>query len=161
MPACPRSRDTACHCGIDVAVGANGPVDPEPRCLREGKKHRGSHLRQDRDAGAVALSDVVRPESKPAVAALKRMGIQCIMLTGDDTRVAEQVAKALGIDEYFAQVLPEQKALKVKEVQSRGLVVAMVGDGINDAPALAQSDVGIAIGAGTDVAIQTADIVLV
>src|SRR5467141_167023 len=139
----------------------NLPLDPRIVQLQSGGKTVVVVVIDDRLAGAVALSDVVRPESKPAVAALKRMGIQCIMLTGDDTRVAEQVAKALGIDEYFAQVLPEQKALKVKEVQSRGLVVAMVGDGINDAPALAQSDVGIAIGAGTDVAIQTADIVLV
>lgn len=112
-------------------------------------------------AGAIALSDIIRPESKATIAKLKSMGIRCIMLTGDNKQVAESVAKAVGIDEYFAEVLPHQKAEKIKEVQARGFVVAMAGDGVNDAPALAQADVGIAIGAGTDVAIQTADIILV
>jgi Cu2+-exporting ATPase len=83
------------------------------------------------------------------------------MLTGDNAQVAKWVADKIGLDEYFAEVLPDQKAEKIKEVQSRGLIVAMTGDGINDAPALAQADVGIAIGAGTDVAIETADIILV
>jgi Cu2+-exporting ATPase len=89
------------------------------------------------------------------------MGIRCIMLTGDKKEVADSVAKEIGLDEVFAEVLPEQKAAKIKEVQSRGLVTAMTGDGVNDAPALAQSDIGIAVGAGTDVAIETADIILV
>ncbi len=111
--------------------------------------------------GAVALADIIRPESKEAMAQLKTMGIKCMMLTGDNKLVAKWVADEIGLDEYFAEVLPEQKADKVKEVQSRGLKVAMTGDGVNDAPALAQSDVGIAIGAGTDVAIETADIILV
>jgi P-type Cu2+ transporter len=111
--------------------------------------------------GAVALADIIRPESKKAISKLKGMGIQCMMLTGDNKLVAEWVADEIGLDEYFAEVLPSEKAEKVKEVQSRGLVVAMTGDGVNDAPALAQADVGIAIGAGTDVAVETADIVLV
>jgi Cu2+-exporting ATPase len=111
--------------------------------------------------GVVALADVIRPESKKAIAMLKGMGIRCIMLTGDNRQVAQWVADEVGLDEYFAEVLPQDKAKKVKEVQARGIVVAMTGDGVNDAPALAQADVGIAIGAGTDVAVETADIVLV
>ena len=111
--------------------------------------------------GAIALEDVVRPESKEAVGKLKEMGIKCFMLTGDQKHVAERVADLIGLDEYFAGVLPDKKASRIKGVQERGFTVAMVGDGINDAPALAQADIGIAIGAGTDVAVETADIVLV
>lgn len=115
----------------------------------------------DRIEGAIALADIIRPESKKAISEFKRMGIRCIMLTGDNKEVAKWVAEETGLDEYFAEVLPQDKAAKVKEIQSRDLVAAMVGDGVNDAPALAQADVGIAIGAGTDVAVETADIVLV
>ncbi len=111
--------------------------------------------------GAIALADIIRPESKRAISMLKEMGIRCMMLTGDNKQVARWVSDELGLDEYFAEVLPHEKAAKIKEVQSRGLIVAMTGDGVNDAPALAQADVGIAIGAGTDVAVETADIVLV
>ena len=111
--------------------------------------------------GAIALADVIRPESKAAIDHLKKMGIQTMMLTGDNKHVAAWVASEIGIDEVFAEVLPDQKSAKVKEVQARGIVVAMTGDGVNDAPALAQADVGIAIGAGTDVATETADIILV
>jgi Cu2+-exporting ATPase len=111
--------------------------------------------------GAIALADIIRSESKQAIAYLKKMGIRTMMLTGDNKQVAKYVAEELGLDEYFAEVLPDEKVEKVKEVQSRGLIVAMTGDGVNDAPALAQADVGIAIGAGTDVAVETADIVLV
>jgi Cu2+-exporting ATPase len=111
--------------------------------------------------GAIALADIVRPESKRAIAALKEMNIRCMMLTGDNQQVAKWVSEQIGLDEYFAEVLPQDKAAKVKEVQGRGLVVGMTGDGLNDAPALAQADVGIAIGAGTDVAVETADIILV
>ncbi|HOI74542.1 MAG TPA: copper-translocating P-type ATPase [Syntrophales bacterium] len=111
--------------------------------------------------GAVALADIIRPESREAVSRLKEMGIRCMMLTGDNRLVAKWVSDEIGLDEYFAEVLPQEKAEKVKQVQSRGLIVAMTGDGVNDAPALAQADVGIAIGAGTDVAVETADIVLV
>lgn len=112
-------------------------------------------------AGAIALADIIRPESRRAISRLRAMGIRCMMITGDNKQVAESVSAQIGLDEYFAEVLPEDKAAKVKEVQRRGLTVAMTGDGVNDAPALAQADVGIAIGAGTDVAIETADIVLV
>lgn len=112
-------------------------------------------------AGAIALADIIRPESKAAMKKLKDMGISCMMITGDNEKVAQWVANEIGLDEYFAGVLPDKKAEKVKEVQSRGLIVAMTGDGVNDAPALAQADVGIAIGAGTDVAVATADVVLV
>lgn len=111
--------------------------------------------------GAIALADIIRPESREALERLKAMGIQVMMLTGDAEAVARWVSEELGLDDYFAEVLPDQKASKIKEVQSRGLVVAMTGDGVNDAPALTQADVGIAVGAGTDVAIESADIVLV
>lgn len=111
--------------------------------------------------GAFALADIIRPESKMAISRLQGMGIKYLMLTGDNRQVAKWVADELGLDDYFAEVLPKEKSAKVKEVQARGLIVAMTGDGVNDAPALAQADVGIAIGAGTDVAVETADIVLV
>lgn len=111
--------------------------------------------------GAIALADIIRHESKAAITQLKAMGIQCMILTGDKTQVAKWVADAVGIDEYFAEVLPQDKVAKIKSVQKRGLIVAMTGDGVNDAPALAQADIGIAIGAGTDIAIETADIILV
>ncbi|AQS55723.1 heavy metal translocating P-type ATPase [Novibacillus thermophilus] len=112
-------------------------------------------------AGSIALADIIREDSKRAIQALKEQGVQCMMLTGDNKQVAQWVAKQLELDDYFAEVLPDGKAEKIKEVQQRGLITAMVGDGVNDAPALAQADVGIAIGAGTDVAVETADIVLV
>jgi Cu2+-exporting ATPase len=112
-------------------------------------------------AGAIALADVIRPESREAIARLKDVGIKCMMITGDNKQVAKWVAEETGLDEYFSGVLPHEKAAKVKEVQARGLIVAVVGDGVNDAPALAQADVGIAIGAGTDAAAAAADIILV
>lgn len=115
----------------------------------------------DKLAGAIAVADVIRSESHDAISRLKDMGIQCMMITGDDRRVAKHVADKLGLDEYFAEVLPDQKAEKVKQTQSKGLITAMTGDGVNDAPALATADIGIAIGAGTDVAAETADIILV
>lgn len=111
--------------------------------------------------GAIALADVIRESSRRAVAQLQQMGIRCLMLTGDSEVVAKSVAAELGLDDYFAQVLPEQKAEKIKQVKRQGLRVAMVGDGVNDAPALVEADLGIAIGAGTDVAIESADVVLV
>ena len=110
--------------------------------------------------GAIMLADVIREESKQAVADLHKAGKRVAMLTGDSKGVAKWVANQLGIDEYFAEVLPEHKSNKVKELQKDGSKVAMVGDGVNDAPALTQADIGIAIGAGTDVAIESAGIVL-
>ncbi len=111
--------------------------------------------------GAIALGDIIREESYEAVRNLKDMGIRCMMLTGDARAVAENVARELELDEYFAEVLPDAKADKVKEVKNDSGIVAMVGDGVNDAPALVEADLGIAIGAGTDVAVQSADVVLV
>jgi P-type Cu2+ transporter len=108
-----------------------------------------------------ALADVIRPESKQAVDKLHEMGVEVAMLTGDSEAVARAVAEELGIDQYFAQVLPEHKDQKVSDLQREGKLVAMVGDGVNDAPALARADIGIAIGSGTDVAIESAGIILV
>jgi len=112
-------------------------------------------------AAAFAVADVIRPESKKAVQRLHEMGVEVAMLTGDSRPVAEAVAKELGIDHVFAEVLPEHKDQKVAELQSQGKRVAMVGDGVNDAPALTRADVGIAIGGGTDVAIESAGLILV
>jgi Cu2+-exporting ATPase len=110
--------------------------------------------------GALALADEIREQSRQTVDALHRLGIQVVMITGDAQTVAESVAAQLGIDRVFAGVRPEEKAAKVASLQEEGLKVAMVGDGVNDAPALAQADVGIAIGAGTDVAIASAGVIL-
>ncbi len=111
-------------------------------------------------AGAIGVADMVRESAKKTVSKLKEMGLEVVMITGDHEEVAKAVANQLGIERYFAQVLPQEKAQYVKKLQDEGKNVAMVGDGINDAPALAQSDIGIAIGAGTDVAIETGNIVL-
>ncbi|HYN19303.1 MAG TPA: heavy metal translocating P-type ATPase, partial [Actinomycetes bacterium] len=157
--------------GITAAVG--GPAllreldVAEPEALSEqlgGWKRRGAAVlyvvRGDKVAGALALEDAVRPESRQAVQELHRLGKRVVMVTGDAGQVAEAVAAELGVDEVFAEVLPQDKEQRVAELQARGLQVAMVGDGVNDAPALARADVGIAIGAGTDVAIESAGIVL-
>jgi P-type Cu2+ transporter len=120
------------------------------------------YLVEDGQAKAVfAIADAIRPESKQAVKHLKALGVEVVMMTGDSQAVADAVAKELSIDRVFAQVLPEHKADKVKELQEQGLTVAMVGDGVNDAPALATADVGIAIGAGTNVAVEAGHVVLV
>ena len=120
------------------------------------------HLVQDgKLLASLALADVIRPESHEAIQRLHEMGVQVAMLTGDSQAVAKAVAGELGIDTYFAEVLPENKDQKVIELQKQGLRVAMVGDGVNDAPALTRADVGIAIGSGTDVAVESAGIILV
>ncbi|MCC6802121.1 MAG: heavy metal translocating P-type ATPase, partial [Anaerolineae bacterium] len=118
-------------------------------------------IAEDKIAAAFALADVIRPESKQAVDRLHALGIEVAMLTGDSQAVAQAVARELGIDTVFAQVLPENKDQKISELQQRGKKIAMVGDGVNDAPALTRADIGIAIGSGTDVAIESAGIILV
>ena len=157
--------------GAAVAVGGPALLRERglavPAKLREvvqGWEGRGAavlHVVRDGEvAGALALEDQVRPESRAAVGALHRLGVKVAMITGDAWQVARAVAADLGIDEVFAEVLPEDKEATVAGLQRRGRTVAMVGDGVNDAPALARADVGIAIGAGTDVAIESAGIVL-
>ncbi|MBD3287047.1 heavy metal translocating P-type ATPase, partial [candidate division WOR-3 bacterium] len=140
--------------GIDIS---NKELD---KILEQGKT-TAFVLIDDEPVGVIGLADEIRSESAEAIKKLKEMEIKPMMLTGDNQNVAKWVAEELGLAEYFAQVLPDQKAARVKEVQDRDLVVAMTGDGVNDAPALAQADIGIAIGAGTDVAAETADIILV
>jgi Cu2+-exporting ATPase len=157
--------------GSAVAVGGPALLGrlelAEPEALAadlDGWRARGAAVlyvvRDDKVVGALALEDAVRPESRQAVDELHRLGKRVVMITGDARQVAEAVAAELGVDEVFAEVLPEDKDATVARLQGRGLRVAMVGDGVNDAPALARADVGIAIGAGTDVAIESAGIVL-
>jgi Cu2+-exporting ATPase len=118
-------------------------------------------LVNDSVAGYISLSDRIRPESADAIRTLHDNNIQSVLLTGDNSKVAETVSRKLGIDTYYAEVLPHQKLEKIKELQEKGEFVAMTGDGVNDAPALAQADVGIAVGSGSDIAAETAGIVLV
>ncbi len=156
--------------GRRVAVGNARLLDREGIAL-DGLGERAAELAGEgrttvrvaldgRAAGVIAIADAARDTSKAAVAALRELGVRAVMLTGDSETTAERIAGQIGIDEVIAEVLPGEKASKVAELQSQGRKVAMVGDGVNDAPALAQADVGIAIGAGTDVAVETADVVL-
>src|SRR3989344_5215028 len=133
---------------------------PTQQAAKEGKTEV-YLVTKDKVIGALALADEIRPESNAAISALKKLGIRTAMITGDSKDVASYVARKLDLDEYFAEVKPEDKASTVKRLQADGAKVAMVGDGINDAPALTQANIGLAIGAGTDVAIKSADIILV
>lgn len=144
-------------------AGAKVPADMREKIARLGGEGRTVVYvaSEGRVVGAIALGDVIREESREAIKSLKEAGIKTAMVTGDSEDVAKWVAGEVGIDEYFARVLPGEKAGRVKALQERGLRVAMVGDGINDAPALTQADVGIAIGAGTNIAIESAGIILV
>jgi Cu2+-exporting ATPase len=158
---------TAHIAGREVHVGGPGLLAREalqPLPESAAWAERGStvlHVVVDGEvAGALALADEIRPESREAVDALHAAGVQVVMITGDAEPVARTVAAELGIDRVFAGVRPQDKSAKVQELQHEGLSVAMVGDGVNDAPALAQADVGIAIGAGTDVAIASAGVIL-
>lgn len=158
--------------GKETFVGSRGLVDEYKAPLADSLKSEVEKLAEQgktinfvivggRVIGVIALADVIREESRQAIQSLRAMGIKTAMITGDTEDVAKWVAGELGIDKYFARVLPDQKAEKVKLLQSEGQKVAMVGDGVNDAPALAQADLGIAIGAGTNVAIESAGIILV
>ncbi len=158
--------------GREAAAGNEKLLDlmgivlpPETRSRVEGLAGRGKTVvfvvRDGAVLGLLALADLVRPESRDAVRNLKSMGFEVSMITGDSPETAKSVSDELGLDSFFAGVLPDQKAARIKEIQAGGRKVAMVGDGVNDAPALAQADVGLAVGAGTDVAIESADVVLV
>lgn len=162
---------TASVDGADIMIGGPNLLDSQaltiPRELQEQTQpwvERGASVlhvvRAGQVIGALSLEDEIRADSRQAVAALQSRGLKVAMITGDAQQVAEAVAGKLGIDEVFAQVLPQDKDKKVAELQARGLKVAMVGDGVNDSPALARAEVGIAIGAGTDVAIESAGVVL-
>lgn len=152
--------------GDEVAVVSPGYLQEQGIQQPEGADHKGGVTRvfvliDGNVAGSIALSDAIRPESYKAIEAMHKRGIKCWMLTGDNRETAEAVAEELGMDGVFAEVLPDEKQAKVKELQDKGEYVAMTGDGVNDSPALAQAQIGIAVGSGTDVAAATADIVLV
>jgi Cu2+-exporting ATPase len=154
------------HVGGPALLRELGVVEPDSLAARtRAWMDRGAavlHVVDDDGTvlGALSMEDTVRPESRQAVSALQRRGVKVAMVTGDARQVAQAVAADLGIDEVFAEVLPADKDKKVAELQGRGLKVAMVGDGVNDSPALARAEVGIAIGAGTDVAMESAGVVL-
>jgi Cu2+-exporting ATPase len=141
--------------GVDI-----GPVEMSAKRLADQGRSLTYVAVGGKPLGVLGIADAIRPSSKDAIRELHEMGITTVLLSGDIQPTAERVAKEVGIDVVRAQVRPEEKAEHVKELQRKGAVVAMVGDGVNDAPALAQADIGIAIGAGTDVAAQAAQVVL-
>ena len=152
--------------GKSVQVVSPGYLDEKDLAIPEGAKAKGGVTRvfiivDGTVAGSIALSDTIRPESYQAIKALHKRDIKCWMLTGDNKETAETVANELGMDGFFAEVLPDEKQEKIKELQDKGEYVAMTGDGVNDSPALAQAQIGIAVGSGTDIAAATADIILV
>ena len=134
-------------------------INDAERLAEEGKTPMYISI-QEKIAGIIAVADIVKESSRKAIESLHAMGIEVVMITGDNKKTAEAIAKQVGIDRAFAEVLPHDKAEQINILQTEGKKVAMVGDGINDAPALAQADIGIAIGSGTDVAMESADIVL-
>ena len=144
----------------DRGLSLNGLEEEASRLWEKGKTVMFLGI-DSQVVGIIALADTLKPNAKEAIEALHKMGIEVVMLTGDNQRTAEAIAREAGIEHAIAEVLPEYKAQEVKKLQEEGKVVAMVGDGINDAPALAQSDIGIAIGTGTDVAMETGDVTLI
>jgi Cu+-exporting ATPase len=144
----------------DRGISLNGLEKEASRLWEKGKTVMFLGI-DNKVKGIIALADTIKPKAKETIAALHKMGTEVVMLTGDNRRAAEAIAREVGIDRALAEVLPEHKAQEVKKIQEEGKTVAMVGDGINDAPALAQADIGIAIGTGTDVAMETGDITLI